>query len=48
MEFNIEEYAKQNTLVLKNMNDMIIEIGDKAVNQVGKELDSFKEHCAIA
>ena len=43
MGFNIEEYAKQNTLMLANMNNMIVEIEDKAVNQVGLEVDKLKE-----
>lgn len=42
MGFNFEEYAKQNTLMLNNMNKMILDIEDKAVNQVGKEIDKLK------
>lgn len=47
MGLNFEEYAKQNTLMLSNMNQMIVEIEDKAVNQFGKELDKLKKVVAI-
>ena len=47
MEFNVEEYAKKTNLIIGSMNDMIIEVSDKAVNQVGKEIDILKSQFEV-
>lgn len=47
MEFNIEEYARKNNLIIESMNDAIIDIADKAVNQVGKEINNLRSEIQL-
>jgi hypothetical protein len=47
MGFNIEEYAKKTNSVISSMNEMVVEIGEKVVNQVGKDVSDMKKEIQL-